>query len=761
MEAIKLPLISISSEVIFPKISYSINLRHKEGFVAAHMAIKETGRRVIVGFCKSAYGIEALKMLDVGCECIIKDGPNESVKLDGGVKGVISVNAIRCVKILTVHPEGPFCLFEPIEEPVFEMTAHFAELAMYLQSLASTFDGVTFQPLVRPATAQELSTFVSYLAAHAKLSLGEKKRLIATSDPRKRLEILHMTLVQIAEKENEIIAERAEKETHDEKRAEDRTTKVERSEKPADAKETELGRLRRLIQEADMPEEARAVATGELKRLQMMSPSTADFSVSLTYLDTIASLPWSKLSPDKLDIEEAKKVLDEDHYGLEKPKERILEFLAVRKLTEKGGGAILCFAGPPGCGKTSLGQSIARAMGRTFIRSSFGGIRDEAEIRGHRRTYIGALPGRILQEMRKAKVRNPVFMLDEIDKLCSDRVHGDPASALLEVLDPEQNHSFKDNYLGLPFDLSQVFFIGTANETHNMPQALRDRLEIIDVPGYSAFAKAQIARRHLIPKQKEKNGLGKIDTEISDGALGRLIEEYTCEAGVRNLERHCGSVFRKLAVQVASGKEVQKVVEADQVDKLLGPPKAFPEKMASEPRVGVSTGMAWSTAGGSILFIESVAIAGDGKVELTGNLGQVLQESAKAAHTWIRSNAEMLGIDSEMVKKNIHVHIPAGAIPKDGPSAGVALSASIASLLSNRPVRNDLSMTGEISLSGRVLPVGGIVEKLLAAHRAGIRESIIPKDNGSSLQDVPEEVLKEMKIHLVDRLSEALKIALL
>jgi ATP-dependent Lon protease len=529
-----------------------------------------------------------------------------------------------------------------------------------------------------------------------------------------------------------------------------------------DAKDMEVQRLKRLLQEAEMPEEARAVASNELKRLQMMSTSTADYSVTVTYLDVMASLPWSKTSVDKMDIDEARRVLNDDHYGLKEPKERILEFLAVRKLTAKSSGAILCFAGPPGVGKTSLGQSIARAMGRVFIRTSFGGVRDEAEIRGHRRTYIGALPGRILQEMRKAKIKNPVFMLDEIDKLGRESSHGDPASALLEVLDPEQNCAFKDNYLGLGFDLSQVFFIGTANDTYGMPPALRDRLEIVELPGYSAFAKAKIARSHLIPRQQEKNGLSGRDVEITDDGLEHIIESYTSEAGVRTLERHCGSIFRKLAVYAAADRDIPNPVDSDMVRALLGPPKLFAERMAKSPKVGISTGLAWSAGGGSILFIESEVVPGEGKIELTGNLGQVIQESAKAAHTWIRANAKELGIDPDVANKtSIHVHIPAGGTPKDGPSAGVALAVSVTSLLSKIPVRHDIAMTGEISLRGRVMPVGGIVEKLLAAHRAGIREVIIPQDNRDSLTEIPEEIAGEMKIHLVDQLKDALDIALL
>lgn len=764
MEAIKLPLLPLKGQsfILFPGLAHHVDLA-RPGSLAAVKESLNAGKHIILGFFRRADAQKAAMadIWEVGCEAVVKSVSD----LQGNAKRVF-LEGVRRVRICAVSSDHDLlsCAFVPVDEPAFEMTDHLGELAMYLQSLAFGLESTTsFPPMAKPKDHKELSKFVDAVANRIASSGEEKIRLLRAADARKRIEMLHMVLAQLVERENERLAEQAAKDVEERPvgsaapvAAAGRTETAS-----ADPKDMEIQRLRRLLQEAEMPEEARTVASNELKRLQMMSPSLGDFSVTVNYLDVMASLPWSKASADKLDIDEARRILDEDHYGLKEPKERILEFLAVRKLTAKGGGAILCLVGPPGTGKTSLGKSVARATGRVFIRTSFGGVRDEAEIRGHRRTYIGALPGRILQEMRKAKVKNPVFMLDEMDKLAKDH-QGDPAAALLEVLDPEQNSTFKDNYLGLGFDLSQVFFIGTANDVYGMPPALRDRLEIVELPGYSAFAKARIARGHLIPRQQERNGLAGRDIEITDDGLGHIINAYTSEAGVRTLERCCGSIFRKLAVYAAAERDMPGPVDADMVRALLGPPKLFADKMADEPGIGISTGLAWSAHGGSILFIESVGVPGEGKVELTGNVGQVLQESAKAAHTWIRANAGLLGIDGTVADKTaIHAHIPAGATPKDGPSAGVALTASMVSLLSKVPVRNDIAMTGEISLRGRVMPVGGIVEKLLAAHRAGIREAIIPKDNSDSLAEVPEEVAKEMKIHLVDRLKDALDIALM
>jgi len=507
----------------------------------------------------------------------------------------------------------------------------------------------------------------------------------------------------------------------------------------------ELEELKKAIAEAGMPPEAEEQALRELARLERMSDGAAEYSMTRTYLDWLIAMPWSKIDAEQLDMDRARAILDEDHYGLEKVKKRILEFLAVRKLNPEGRSPILCFVGPPGVGKTSLGQSIAKALGLQFRRVSLGGVHDEAEIRGHRRTYIGSLPGNIVQAMRKAGRRNPVLMLDEVDKLSASH-QGDPFSALLEVLDPEQNNTFRDNYLGVPFDLSKVLFIGTANVLDAIPGPLRDRMEIIELAGYTEEEKLQIARRHLLTRQLSANGLKADQVQITDEALRHVIADYTREAGVRGLERQIGALLRNAAVSIASGRATQVSIDAGDIQGILGPPR-FESELALRTSVpGVATGLAWTPAGGDILFIESSRVRGSGKLILTGQLGEVMKESAQAAVTLVKSQAERLGIDpAALDNTDLHIHVPAGAIPKDGPSAGVAMATSIASLLTQRTVRSDVAMTGEISLRGVVLPVGGIKEKVVAAARAGIRTVILPARNRRDLEDIPESVRNRME----------------
>jgi len=519
----------------------------------------------------------------------------------------------------------------------------------------------------------------------------------------------------------------------------------------------EVEELRKQIQEARMPEEAQAVAEKELDRLGRMSPNAAEYTVARTYLDWLISLPWATASSDNLDIRAARKVLDEDHHDLEKVKQRIIEHLAVRKLKPDSKGPILCFVGPPGVGKTSLGRSIARALGRKFHRLSLGGVRDEAEIRGHRRTYVGALPGRIIQGIRKVGTKNPLFMLDEVDKLGTD-FRGDPASALLEVLDPEQNSTFSDHYLEVSFDLSSVMFITTGNLLDPIPPALKDRMEILELPGYTYEDKLAIAKKHLLPKQIFEHGLSGKQIRIADSALKRIISSYTREAGVRNLEREIGSLCRKVAKYVAEGGKKLRVITAKNAGKYLGPVKYYSE-LADRTRLpGVATGMAWTAAGGEILFVESTRMPGNKGLTLTGQLGDIMKESAQAALSYTRAHADDLGIPGDFFSKtDLHVHVPAGAIPKDGPSAGVTMAISLISLLTGRPTREKLSMTGEITLRGRVLPVGGLKEKVLAANRAGIKTIIIPSMNEKDLDDVPPEIRKRIEFVGVDTIDQAVE----
>jgi ATP-dependent Lon protease len=524
--------------------------------------------------------------------------------------------------------------------------------------------------------------------------------------------------------------------------------------------QAEAALLRERLTKTDLPDEVRTEAERELKRLEKLPAAAPDYHVIRTYLEYVLELPWRKSSEDKLNLDEARRILDEDHYGLEDVKERILEFLAVIKLRPDTKSPILCFLGPPGVGKTSLGRSIARALGRQFERMSLGGMRDEAELRGHRRTYIGSMPGRVIQSIRRAGVNNPVLMLDEIDKLGND-YRGDPSSALLEILDPQQNSTFRDHYLDLPFDLSRVFFIGTANQLGPIPPALRDRMEVINIAGYSDMEKLQIAKRYLVPRQIEENGLKPSQLSISDAAVELIATRYTREAGVRQLERNVGRIARKVALQIAEGEAETVNVDAGDIHDYLGAPRFYPEQARKELPAGVATGMAWTEMGGEVLFVEATLLPGGRGLIITGQLGEVMQESARAAQSYLWSHANEFGISPEMFKNyGVHLHVPAGAIPKDGPSAGVTITAALASLYSGRRVRPDTAMTGEITLSGLVFPVGGLKEKILAAHRAGIRRIMLPSRNEADIEDLPEDVRKELQIVFVSRISEVIDAAL-
>jgi ATP-dependent Lon protease len=629
----------------------------------------------------------------------------------------------KAVEAITLLPQAP------------------AELANSIQAIESP-----------AALADTIASFLDVKPA-------EKQELLETAEIRERLERVSAHLkrrVEVLKLSRQI--EEQTKEAIDDRQREyvlREQLKQIQKELGEETEGEEAEELAAAIAKAGMPAEVEEHARKELKRLERMNEASGEYSMARTYLDTLIALPWSKLDAESIDIERARGILDADHYGLEKIKKRILEYLAVRKLNPEGRSPILCFVGPPGVGKTSLGQSIARAVGLKFQRTSLGGTHDEAEIRGHRRTYIGALPGNVIQAIRKAGTRNPVLMLDEIDKL-GHGIHGDPASALLEVLDPEQNSTFRDNYLGVPFDLSKVLFIATANQLDTIPGPLRDRMEIIELTGYTEEEKVEIARRYLLRRQLEANGLKQDQASVSDEALHTIAREYTREAGCRSLEREIGAVLRNIAVRVAEGKATSVRIDADDVRDILGAPK-FENEVAMRVSVpGVATGLAWTPVGGDILFIEATRVPGSGKLILTGQLGDVMKESAQAALSLLKSQAESLGIDSTRFEKSdIHVHVPAGAIPKDGPSAGVALYTALVSLMTNRTVRNDVAMTGEISLRGLVLPVGGIKEKTVAAHRAGIRTVMLPARNRRDLDDIPESVRKDLQIVWLERVEDA------
>ncbi|HMK48961.1 MAG TPA: endopeptidase La [Thermodesulfovibrionales bacterium] len=527
-----------------------------------------------------------------------------------------------------------------------------------------------------------------------------------------------------------------------------------------DERAEEIREFRKKVEDAKMPEKVFKEAEKQLKRLEKMHPDSAESATVRTYLDWLVEIPWSKATTDNLDIKAAEKVLNHDHYDLEKVKERILEYLSVRKLKEKMKGPILCFIGPPGVGKTSLGKSIARSLGREFVRMSLGGVRDEAEIRGHRRTYVGALPGRIIQGIKTAGTNNPVFMLDEIDKIGTD-FRGDPSSALLEVLDPEQNNSFADHYLAVPFDLSKVMFITTGNLVDTIPGPLRDRMEIIYLSGYTTEEKLGIAKNYLIPKQLEEHGISAKILKITDSGLFNLISQYTREAGVRNLEREIANLCRKVAKKIAEGRDKPFVITSKNLNRYLGVPKFLPEEEIEKDEVGVSTGLAWTESGGDIIYVEATTMKGKGHLTLTGQLGDVMKESAQAALSYVRSKAAILGINEDLFSKiDLHIHVPAGAIPKDGPSAGITMATAIASALTGNPVNKNVAMTGEVTLRGRVLPIGGLKEKTLAAKRMGINRVIVPERNKKDLEDIPKYIKKDMEFVFAETMDDVLKVAL-
>jgi ATP-dependent Lon protease len=610
------------------------------------------------------------------------------------------------------------------------------------------------------------SALADFLAANLQADAPEKQRMLEELDPEKRLRMVAGQLANQLDRlelQNRIQSQVRENIDKSQRRyyLQEQMKAIRKELGEGDTTgQSEVEGLRTKLEAAKLPEAVMKEAQRELGRLDSIPSASPEYGVIRTWLQIVSELPWAIATEDHLDLKEARKILDRDHHDLDKVKRRIIEYLAVLKLKPDGGGAILCFVGPPGVGKTSLGKSIAEAMGRKFIRVALGGVRDEADIRGHRRTYIGSMPGRIIAELRKAGTRNPVMMLDEIDKLGAD-FRGDPASALLEVLDPAQNYTFTDHYLDVPFDLSKVLFIATANSMDPVPGPLRDRMEVIEIPGYTQSDKLSIAKQYLVPRQLEANGLNKSQVKFKDEALRYVIEGYTREAGVRNLERSIGSINRGIAAEIVTGEKQKETVSTQEVEKFLGPRRFEPELAQRTSVPGVATGMAYTPVGGDILFIEATRMPGKGAITLTGQIGDVMKESATAAFSLIRSRSEQLGIDPKLLaESDIHIHVPAGAIPKDGPSAGVAMFTALASLLLNRPVKHDLAMTGEITLRGLVLPIGGLKEKTLAAKRAGIRQVIVPKRNEKDLPDIPEEVKKTLKFHFVENIDQVMHIAL-
>ncbi len=772
MEGIKIPktlnILPVKGGVIFPNMTIPLVVKEKNIQELIDDALKK--EKMVLTITQRDESIENPKFKDlytVGTVSLIL----KMMRVPDGTMRLI-IQGIKRARIKKELKEEPFLVAEIEELEDIIKTKNEKEIEALktnvLNLLKEIVQNIPYIPedfLLIALNIPEAGKLADFVAGYMQFPVEEKQKVLETQDVIERLRsVLRLLaqekeLISLSQKIREEISEKIDKEQR-EYYLRQQLKAIQKELGEIDEKTKEVEELRRKIEEAKMPKEVHEIALKELSKLERIPPGMPEYTVVRNYLDWLIELPWSIETEDNLDLKRARKILDEDHFNLERVKERILEFLAVRIL-KKGEikGPILCFVGPPGVGKTSLGKSIARALGRKFIRMSLGGIRDEAEIRGHRRTYVGALPGRIIQGIRQAKSKNPVFMLDEIDKIGID-FRGDPSSALLEVLDPEQNYSFSDHYLEVPFDLSKVFFIATANTTYTIPPPLLDRMEIIEIPGYIEYEKIEIAKKYLIPRQIEANGLLGYEIIFEEEAIKKIIREYTREAGLRNVERKIGTILRKIAVEIAEGKKIDKVIiKEEDIEKYLGPRVFFSETKAREGIPGIATGMAWTPTGGEILFIESTKMPGGRNLILTGQLGEVMKESAQAALSIIRSKSEQLGIEKDFWNKyDIHIHVPEGAVPKDGPSAGITIFISLVSLLKNQPVNPEIAMTGEITLRGKVMPVGGIKEKVLAAKRAGIKEIILPKLNEKDLVEIPDYVKKDLKFYFVENVDDVLKI---
>jgi len=772
-EAIKipdvLPVLPLKDTVVFPYIILPLSVGRDKSVLAVDRALSES--RVIMLVAQRDAAMDnpgEPDLFEIGTAAVIM----RMLKLpDGRIR--ILVQGLSRARVQHISQVEPYlqAKIERIDEPRTEASA--LEIEALVRSVKESMDravnlgkGISAEVMVIAANLEDPGRLGDLAASNLDLKMTEAQAVLETIDPISRLRRVSDLLareIQVLTMQQEISSQargeidRSQREYFLRQQLKAIQQELGEGEELAE----EIANYRRLADEKKIPDEAREELERQIRRLERSHPESAETQIIRTYLDWLTALPWNLTSEDDLDLEHSQQVLDEDHYDLEKVKERILEYLAVRKLKSDTRGPILCFVGPPGVGKTSLGRSIARSLGRKFVRISLGGVRDEAEIRGHRRTYVGALPGRILQGIRQAGTSNPVFVLDEIDKIGAD-FRGDPSSALLEVLDPEQNFSFSDHYLGLAYDLSRVMFIATANMLEPIQPAFLDRMEIIRLTGYTLEEKVRIARLHLIPKQTRENGLTEEQISFTDEAIRAVASGYTKEAGLRNLERELASICRKVAVKVARGEEVRVEIEPQQVEELLGARKHFAEELLNRDRVGVATGLAWTSVGGDLLFIEVVAVPGKGQLLLTGQLGEVMKESAQAALSYARAYAAVHGLaDDYFGKHDLHVHVPAGSIPKDGPSAGITIGAAILSVLTAHPVNRRVAMTGEITLRGDVLPIGGLKEKALAAKIAGIDTVIVPKLNRRDLAEIPETITEGLTFHFVDHMDEVLKLALL
>jgi ATP-dependent Lon protease len=764
----ELPLLPLTSTAVFPHAVVSLQVRSNRSLAMLEadgaenrlIAAAVTQKKVV-----HPETLEDLHSVGVVCRVISRVRiPNNTIQLV--VQGITRIKLERLVQREPFMRVRVNC-FPPAPPGSSPATDERIVTALNLFEQVSGLDSRYPPEIVEimKSNTEVPGRFADLMAGYVNFRLGEKQYLIAAIDPDERLdrlirlltaEIHKLRVARDVESQVKVDLSKSQREFY----LRQQLAAIKKALGQDDEGRGEIETIRQRLEAAGLSDEAKRASERELERLTNLSPSSAEYHVIRNYLDWIAELPWSNSTEDNQDLSAAREVLEADHYGLAKVKGRILEFLATRQRREDSRGPILCLAGPPGVGKTSLGKSIARALGRKFVRISVGGMRDEAEIRGHRRTYVGAMPGKIIQEIRNCGANNPVFMIDEIDKMGSD-FRGDPSSAMLEVLDPEQNHSFRDHYLDIPFDLRKVFFIATANMLETIPPPLRDRTEVIQISGYTDLEKVQIAQRYLIPRQMEAAGLRPGEIEISEDALKQIINSYTYEAGVRELERNIASLCRKTVVRILEDQAKTVSIDAAAVEEHLGPPRRIPDVAGRDPEVGLVTGLAWTPAGGDLLFIEAIKMRGGGKVMVTGSLGDVMSESVEAAYSYVRSKAPDWGLDPEVFGQyDIHIHFPEGAIPKDGPSAGVAVTVALISLLTDQPVRPDLAITGEVTLQGKVLPVGGIKEKALAAYRAGIKRVGIPTGNLKDLVDIPKEVVESLEFIAFERVDEILDEAL-
>ncbi|MDP2935317.1 MAG: endopeptidase La [Dehalococcoidia bacterium] len=768
-EPIELPILAVRDTVLFPHMVAPLFVARDRSLRALDEAMARDRTIVVIAQKDpSQQEITPDDLHAIGTEAAI----GRILKMPDGTVSIL-VQGQRRLQLTEVLQEDPYLkglllpVYEAAQKKTLQLEALMRAVLALFEKCVKLSKSLPEDVYIAAMNVDEPGWLADLIASSLDLNLDQRQDVLATLDPTKRLQKISIILakeLEVLELQNKIHSQ-VQQEVDKNQREfflREQMKAIQKELGDLDVQTREMEELKKRVSEANLPEAACKKAEEEIQRLAIMPQASPEVSVIRTYLDWLIKLPWTAETPDNLDISQAARTLEENHYGLPKVKERILEFMAVRRLAkEKLRSPILCFMGPPGVGKTSLGRSISQALGRKFLRVSLGGIRDEAEIRGHRRTYVGALPGRVLQTMRNAGTINPVFMLDEIDKVGTD-FRGDPSSALLEVLDPEQNFSFSDHYLEVPYDLSKVLFIATCNILDTIPPALRDRMEVIELPGYIEVEKLHIAERFLVPKQLQENGLGPDQLRVTRGALMRLIREYTREAGVRNLEREIGNICRKVARQVVEGKRHPGRITERAVPDFLGPLKFYWGIAEEKDEIGTATGVVWTWVGGDTISVEVTLMKGKGQLTLTGQLGDVMKESAQAALSYARSRADQLGVKANVFEKtDIHIHVPAGAIPKDGPSAGITMATALISALTNRPVRREVAMTGEITLRGRVLPIGGLKEKVLAAHRAGIKTFVLPRKNQKDLVDVPADVKRELSFIFVEEMEEVLNNALL